>query len=207
LSVTYFVGDTARLTVTFRDRTGTLVDPSSVVLGIEFNGNTATYTTLSGVQRVGLGVYRYDYLTTTAGTGIYTWTGTGSALGNRMGTLRVLATSERLTALFGWDPSGDHAIFDGLEKITLTQRNGAVRTVERVLRLPSNADQGMAGNVAAFGAIVNWNLWTLECPEPPQINSLITDAYGRKYRVNRVTNSVLKSMWEVETTADAGEAI
>lgn len=205
--MTYLVGDVARLTVTFRDRAGTLVDPSGVVLEIEFNGTTATYTMASGVERVSLGVYRFNYVTATPGTGIYTWTGAGSAMGNRMGTLRVLSTSERPAALFGWDPSGDHAVFDGLEKITLTQRNGDQRTVERALRLPSNADQGMAGNVAAFGAIVNWNLWTIECPEPPQINSLITDAYERKYRVNRVTNSVLKAMWEVETTADAGEAI
>lgn len=205
--MTYFVGDVARLTAIFRDRVGTLVDPSSIVLTIEFNASTATYTTLSGVQRIGLGVYRYDYLTTATGTGIYTWTGAGSAMGNRMGTLRVLGASDRPAALFSWDPSGDHAVVDGLEKVTLTQRNGAQRTIERALRLPSNADQGMAGNVAAFGAIVSWNLWTIECPEPPQINSLITDAYGKKYRVNRVTNSVLKAMWEVETTADAGEAI
>lgn len=205
--MTYYVGDVARLFTTFRDVVGTLVDPSSVTLTMVFNEVSTTYTTASGIDRISQGAYRFQYSISAAGTGVYTWAGTGSAMGSRMGTLRALASSQRPAALLYWDPSGDHAVFDGLEQIVLTQRNGAQRVIARALRLPSGADQGMAGNVAAFGAIVNWNVWVADCPDPPQINALITDTYGRRYRINRVTNSVLRSMWEIETTADAGEPL
>lgn len=205
--MTYYVGDIARLTTTFRNSIGSLVDPSSVTLSIELNKTQITYTIGSGVVRASLGFYRFDYSAIQEGIGIYTWTGAGAAMGSRMGTIRILSASEKPSALFGWDPSGDHAVFDGLERITLTQRNGSSQIIQRVLRLPSTADQGMAGNVAAFGAQVNWNIWTYECPNPPEINSKITDSYGRIYRVDRVTNSVLKAMWEVSSTADAGEDI
>jgi len=205
--MTYFVGDTARLYTTFRDVVGTLTDPSSVTLTMEFNGTSTTYSTATGINRIGQGLYRFGYFLSTPGTGLYQWQGTGSAMGSRSGTLRVLSSSERPAALLRWDPSGDHSVFDGLEQIILTQRNGAQRVIARALRLPSNADQAMAGNVAAFGAVVNWNVWLTDCPDAPQINSLITDSYGRRYRVNRVTNSVLRSMWEIETTADAGEPL
>jgi len=104
-------------------------------------------------------------------------------------------------------PAGDHNYFDQLETLVLTRLNGNTQTIYRCLRLPANLDVGSGGSLLAYGNITRWNLWIQECATAPEINALLTDSTNRKYRINNVTQSVNKNMWEVETTADAGVAL
>lgn len=101
-------------------------------------------------------------------------------------------------------PAGDHAYFDQLETLVLTRLNATTLTIPRCLRLPATVDTGSGGAALAYGNVTRWNIWIQECPTAPQINALLTDSTNRKYRVNNVTQSVNKNLWEVETTADAG---
>ena len=103
-----------------------------------------------------------------------------------------------------WSPANDHLVVDGLETVTLTTLAATTATIYRVLRLPALVDLGSAGALTSFGNITRWNIWIQECPTAPEINALLTDAANVKYRINNVTQSVQRNMWEIETTADAG---
>jgi hypothetical protein len=103
-----------------------------------------------------------------------------------------------------WSPANDHLIVDGLETVMLTTLAATTTTIYRVLRLPALVDIGSAGALTSYGNITRWNIWIQECPTAPEINALLTDAANVKYRINNVTQSVQRNMWEIETTADAG---
>ena len=175
-----------------------LYDPPDVSLALILNGATTHPTPL----RIAQGVYRLDYTAAEAGTLQYVWGGLGNVLGPRSGIVQI--DSAPSTALLGWDPSGDHQVFDGLEPVTLFDRSGASIYVPRALRLPTTGTDQNAGPIAAFGATVSWNLWVMDCPRHPEINGAIRDAYGKTYRIDSVTKSVLKQLYEINTTADAG---
>jgi len=201
----YYIGDVIKLYASFRNQAYALSDPSSVNLEIVFNTTTYNYALNSGVTRLSLGNYAFSFNASSIGAGVFAWTGSGHIVGSRgKGSFRVLSASDRPDALLAFDTLGDHIVVDGLEKIIITQRNGVSIPIEKALRLQTTGEQS-EGSIATFGASVSWNIWTIEMPEPPQINALITDAFGRKYRISRVTNSVLRAMWEIDSVADAGE--
>lgn len=104
-------------------------------------------------------------------------------------------------------PANDHRFFDQLETLTLTKLDASTSIIPRCLRLPANLGDGMAGGLSAYGNVTRWNIWIQECPTAPELNALLTDSTGRKFRINSVTQSVLLNLWEVETTADAGVAL
>jgi hypothetical protein len=106
-----------------------------------------------------------------------------------------------------WSPANDHLVVDGLETVTLTTLAATTTTIYRVLRLPANLDTGGAGALTAYGTTTQWVMWIQECPTAPEINALITDAYGRRYRIDSVVQSVVQNMWEISSTADAGHAL
>jgi len=201
----YYIGETIKLYASFRNQAYALSDPTTVNLEIVFNKTTFNYGLNSGVTRLSLGVYSFSFNAASVGSGVFSWSCAGHIIGlRRNGSFRVLPESDRPDALLLFDTLGDHTVVDGLEKITITQRNGTTIPIERALRLQTTGEQS-EGSVATFGAAVGWNIWAVEMPEPPQINALITDAFGRKYRISRVTNSVLRAMWEIDSIADAGE--
>ena len=77
----YDTGDVARCSVTFKDLTGTTVDPSTVVLEIKLpDGSLVTYTYLvdAAVVKDALGKYHVDHLLTQGGIHYYKWTGSGT---------------------------------------------------------------------------------------------------------------------------------
>jgi hypothetical protein len=74
----YYVGTEARLSATFRDSSGTLGDPSSVVVMVKDPaGSKTTYTTATGVVRDSLGAFHLDITLTKAGSWVYKWKGSG----------------------------------------------------------------------------------------------------------------------------------
>lgn len=70
------VGDTVRLTATFRDAEGNLIDPASVTLRVRKPGGVII--TVS-VTRESLGVYRGDVSVDVPGTWLYEWSAPGGA--------------------------------------------------------------------------------------------------------------------------------
>lgn len=107
-----------------------------------------------------------------------------------------------------WNPSGDHTIFDRLESLVCTQPDGATTfTIANCLRLPGSLQNGPAGVATIYGTQFRFNLWVLECAEPPRLHAKLVDANGQAYRVDSVTLSVSRNMYEVEATGDASESL
>ncbi len=74
-------GDVIRSSVTFKNISGTVVDPDSVVLEIKLPDSTViSYTYLVGptVVKDSTGKYHVDYLLTQSGIHYTKWTGSGS---------------------------------------------------------------------------------------------------------------------------------
>lgn len=201
---TYYVGDTVRLAVAFRNPANALVDPSSVTLSISIGNSTTVlvYPASAGMTRTSTGNYSYNLTLTTLGELTYTWAGTGAVAANRTGGFDVL--SARTSPASFWSPANDHLVFDSLETLVLTRLDGSSQTLLRCLRLPANLQIGEAGAMRAYGTQTDWNIWIQECPTAPEINAKLTDAYGKNYRIDEVVQSVVLNMWEIKSTADAG---
>lgn len=204
---TYYVGDTIRLLATFRNPSNAMIDPSTVSLIYTVNGSPVTYTYGTSAEIVRLTVGNYSFTTTLnqAGSVIYEWQGTGLDSLNRSGAFNVDATRTSPTKF--WSPANDHLIFDNLETLVLTRLDGTTRTILRCLRTPVNKSTGTGSAFTGFGSTTTWSIWFQECPETPEINALLTDAYGKKYRIDTVTRSVVLNMFEIQTTMDAGTGL
>ena len=200
----YYVNDTIRISAAFRSDQNALIDPDTVSITITQSSVSTTYTYGVGtaIVRPTIGYYYTNYLLLAAGELSYEWDGTNAVTIARSGGFTVLQ-SRALPSSF-WTPANDHLVFDNLETLLLTRLDSTTQTILRVFRLPAVSDQGSAGALIAYGNVTQWNIWIQECPIAPEINSLLTDAYGRNYRINMVTQSVALNMWEIETTADAG---
>lgn len=76
----YDIGDSARLSIAFTDRSGSPADPSTVAVTVRTpRGTVTTYTYAGGqVSRSGTGAYYFDVTATEAGSWIYRWAGTGA---------------------------------------------------------------------------------------------------------------------------------
>lgn len=201
---TYYVGDTVRLAAAFRNPSNALVDPTTVSLAITINGSTTTYNypASPGMARPSTGNYTYNLTLATVGSLSYEWIGTGAVAANRTGGFTVAAS--RTSPSSFWTPANDHIVFDNLETLVLTRLDGSTSTILRCLRLPANLNVGEGGQLRAYGNQTDWNIWIQECPVAPELNSKLTDAYGRNYRIDEVIQSVVLNMWEIKTTADAG---
>lgn len=204
---TYYVGDTIRVAATFRNPANALVDPTTVTLTFTLAGVPTVYVygTDPELSNPTVGSYTLNYTAATAGSVAYVWESTGASTVARTGGFTVLAS--RVVPSSFWTPAGDHLVFDNLETVSITSLAGVTSTVLRVFRLPANLDTGGAGALTAYGTTTQWNMWIQECPTAPEINALITDAYGRKYRIDSVVQSVVQNMWEISSTADAGYSL
>lgn len=203
----YYVNDTIRISATFRSDQNALIDPDTVSITITQSSVSTTYIYGVGdaIVRPTIGYYYINYLLLAAGELSYEWDGTNATTIARSGGFTVLQ-SRALPSSF-WTPANDHLVFDNLETVLITTLAGVTSTVLRVFRLPANLDTGGAGALTAYGTTTQWNMWIQECPIAPEINALITDAYGRKYRIDSVVQSVVQNMWEINSTADAGNAL
>ena len=73
----FIKGDTIRLSATFKDFSRNLVDPSAMSLKVYDSTGTAVISkVLADLTRESVGVYRYDWTTTTNGDYIYEYSGT-----------------------------------------------------------------------------------------------------------------------------------
>jgi len=106
-----------------------------------------------------------------------------------------------------WNPAGDHTIFDRLESLVCTQPDGVTFTIANSLRLPGSLQNGPAGTATIYGTQFRFNLWVLECAQPPRLHAKLVDGNGRAYRVDNVTLSVSRQMYEVDATGDAAESL
>lgn len=203
----YYVNDTIRISAAFRSDQNALIDPDTVSITITQNSVSTTYTYGVGaaIVRPTIGNYYINYLLLAAGELSYEWDGINAVTIARSGGFTVLQ-SRALPSSF-WTPANDHLVFDNLETVSITTLAGVTSTILRVFRLPANLDTGGAGALTAYGTTTQWNMWIQECPTAPEINALITDAYGRKYRIDSVVQSVVQNMWEINSTADAGNAL
>lgn len=73
--MTYYVGDTLRLTATFYTFAGVLADPTTVVVNI-YDINRTLLVTAAAATKDSTGVYHYDYTTTVEGRLAVEFTGT-----------------------------------------------------------------------------------------------------------------------------------
>ena len=89
------VGDIIRLQATFKDSTGALVDPTTVVLKVKTPALvTSTYTyALAQVTRASLGVYYKDVTPDAAGVWRFRWYATGTPTLSREDYFNVLAAN------------------------------------------------------------------------------------------------------------------
>lgn len=106
-----------------------------------------------------------------------------------------------------WNPAGDHTIFDRLESLVCTQPDGVTFTIANVLRLPGSLQNAPAGIATMYGTQFRFNLWVLECAQPPKLHAKLVDGNGRAYRVDNVTLSVSRQMYELDATGDAAESL
>lgn len=106
-----------------------------------------------------------------------------------------------------WSPEGDHTIFDRLESLVCTQPDGVTFTIANSLRLPGSLQNAPAGIATMYGTQFRFNLWVLECAQPPKLHAKLVDSNGRAYRVDNVTLSVSRQMYEVDATGDAAESL
>jgi hypothetical protein len=201
---TYYVNDVIRLSAAFRNAQNALTNPTTTTITITVNGTPTTYTygSSAGFTNPTVGNFQYTYTATTTGSITYVWDGLGAIVAESAGSFTV-ASARTVPSIF-WSPANDHLVIDGLETVTLTTLAATTTTIYRVLRLPALVDIGSAGALTSYGNITRWNIWIQECPTAPEINALLTDAANVKYRINNVTQSVQRNMWEIETTADAG---
>lgn len=75
------IGDITRLTVTFKNLAGTVVDPTTVKIQIKLPTDAfLEYTYLTGIEVIkdSVGTYHIDFLITQGGLHYYKWTGTGA---------------------------------------------------------------------------------------------------------------------------------
>lgn len=89
----YDQGDGVRLKATFKNLTGTLVDPTTITLKtVDPIGGLATYTYGGGtVSKEGTGIYYKDMDLTSVSPGwyFYRWVGTGSATAAQEGKFYI----------------------------------------------------------------------------------------------------------------------
>lgn len=75
---TFDIGALARLTGTYTDINGALVDPTTASVSVKAPDGTVTTATPS---KDSTGIYHYDFQTTLWGNHFYRFTGTGAAVG------------------------------------------------------------------------------------------------------------------------------
>ena len=109
--------------------------------------------------------------------------------------------------MVSWNPSGDHVVFDRLETFICTQPDGTTFTIANSLRLPGSLQNAPAGTATIYGTQFRFNFWVLECAQPIKLHAKLVDVYGQSYRVDNVTYSVSRNMYEVDATGDAGESL
>lgn len=106
-----------------------------------------------------------------------------------------------------WNPAGDHTVFDRLESFVCTQPDGTTFTIANALRLPGSLQNAPAGTATIYGTQFRFNFWVLECAQPPKLHAKLLDSNAQAYRVDNVTYSVSRNMYEVDATGDASESL
>lgn len=109
--------------------------------------------------------------------------------------------------MVSWNPSGDHVVFDRLETFICTQPDGTTFTIANALRLPGSLQNAPAGTATIYGTQFRFNFWVIECAQPPRLHAKLVDVYGQAYRVDNVTLSVSRNMYEIDATGDASESL
>lgn len=95
----YMVGNTVRLLFTFRDATGTVVDPSSVILAIRQPDDSFTNASYPAtITKKSYGEYQYDFTALKPGTHYYQWKGTAATQIISEGSFDVSELSTIITA-------------------------------------------------------------------------------------------------------------
>lgn len=88
-----YAGQAVQTTVTFKNPTGVLADPTTVVLKFRSGGTTTTYTYLTGTEITRVSTGKYQATLTTAASAVQTWTvewiGTGTCAAVGVSTFRV----------------------------------------------------------------------------------------------------------------------
>lgn len=75
----YNIGDLIRIQGTFKDISGTVVDPTNITLKVKVPaGTVSTYYYPCTITRTSTGVYYFDFAITASGTHYYNWAGTGA---------------------------------------------------------------------------------------------------------------------------------
>lgn len=92
--MTISVGDLRRLTATFYNSTGNVVDPTKVTLEVEDPAGTLTTYYYSGatstITKNSTGIYQKDIDLTMSGLYEYDWTGTGTGQAHESGQFKVV---------------------------------------------------------------------------------------------------------------------
>jgi hypothetical protein len=91
--MTYDIGDRPRVTATFTDLAGTVVDPTIITCALKYPNGTTTVTYTFGVdgdlQRTSIGIYTLDFTITQAGGYGYKFNGLGAIVASVQGRIAV----------------------------------------------------------------------------------------------------------------------
>lgn len=91
---TFDIGNIVRLSATFRDLAGTLVDPGDVVLYIRiYAGETQQFTFAADeVKKLSIGIYYYDFVPTESGKYYYRYYGSNGPTAAADGQFSITAS-------------------------------------------------------------------------------------------------------------------
>lgn len=132
------------------------------------------------------------------------------------------------------DISGDFAIFDNTEVITIQNRGEEPLIVENVKRQSAMLGTDLGGSSLVYGSAIEFQIWKYVVQSIyfidgegnevisdnnytkinfgadefiPKLNARITDQFGKHYRVDSIEDMAWRTKWSLKATSEASEGI
>jgi hypothetical protein len=105
------------------------------------------------------------------------------------------------------DISGDFAIFDNTEIVTIQNKDENPIIVENVKRQSAMLGTDLGGSSLVYGAAIEFQVWKNCAPVSfiPKLNARITDQFGKHYRVDSIEDMAWRTKWSLKATSEASE--
>jgi len=130
------------------------------------------------------------------------------------------------------DISGDFAIFDNTEVVTIKNTNEDPVTIDNVKRQSAMLGTDLGGSSIVYGAAIEFQIWKSSVQSSyfvdgegnqvisddlytvidfggvdfiPRLNARITDKFGKHYRVDSIEDMAWRTKWSLKATSEASE--
>lgn len=130
------------------------------------------------------------------------------------------------------DISGDFAIFDNTEVVTIKNTNEDSVTIDNVKRQSAMLGTDLGGSSIVYGAAIEFQIWKSSVQSSyfvdgegnqvisddlytvidfggvdfiPRLNARITDKFGKHYRVDSIEDMAWRTKWSLKATSEASE--